>query len=162
MKDDNTSNDNLEVLSTRCHKLKSLSLTGVNFLGLDKLLASNRNLVSIKLLLNDDLNNTSIGAIFEILGQYCPLIQNCELENFGNHATDIQICTFTKGYTNLKSLTIRYECRFYHKVLHYLGRYSAVLEKFLLWNCTQDSNENNNSLTTEQTNCLQSLSNGCP
>ena len=88
-----------EVLSTRCHKLKSLELYGVSYLCLDKFLKVNNNLlfVDIDLCTCCTEDQTFIGDIFEILGQYCPLLQKCQLKNFKIHATDIQINTFTKG-----------------------------------------------------------------
>ena len=155
-----------EVLSKRCHKLKSLHLTLVNCLGLDKLLKVNRNLVSVNLYLNDDssTSETFVGDILEILGQCCFLLQNCFLQYSKFHATDIQIDTFTKGCMNLKSLRIDiYESgsNVYHKLLHSLGRYNSTLEEIKLHDRRYENDENNDSFTSEQSIYLQSLTNGC-
>ena len=171
--DKNSSKNSLEILSKRCHKLKSLDLIGVNYLGLDNLLKVNRNLVSVDLHLKYDSNvsGTFIGDIFEILGQCCPLLQYCKLQNSKIRATDIQIDTFTKGCTNLKSLWIKkHESGFnvYHKLLHALGRYNTALEELTLTALGSFDDDNNtptnvpNSLSIEQSTSLQSLSNGFP
>ena len=153
-----------EDISTRCHKIKSLELKYVSFSGLDVLLKLNRNLVSVKICVrNDDPNTTLIGEIFEILGQYCPLIQECELQAFKLRATDIQINTFTKGCINLKSLITRGEggtSRFFNKLLNSLGSYNTALEELDLYNDEGGTDED--SVTSEQSTSLQSLTIGYP
>ena len=164
--DKNISRDSLEVLSKRCHKLKSLELDElVSSSGLDMLLKVNRNLVSVDLHLKiiTDANITFVGDIFEILGQCCPLIQDCQLVNAWLHATDIQIDTFTKGCRNLKSLWVTIYSPttpvFIYKLLHSLRSQNTALEELALyaWGYNNVNIENIDSLSSEQSASLQSL-----
>ena len=111
------------------------------------------------------VGETFIGDIFEILGQYCPLIQDCELQQFKIHATDIQIDTFTKGCVNLKSLSVTHEegsSSLVRKLLHSFANNKTALEILELSNYGNDIDENNCILSSEQSTSLQSLSNGYP
>ena len=152
-------------LSEQCHQLKSLELKEVNYLGLDKLLKVNRNLVSVNIELCYSEDPTFMGDIFEILGQCCPLIQDCELNSSSLHATDIQIDTFTKGCINLKSLIVETKgvpSRFIYKLFHSLSSNSAALGELKFYNYGDDNDGNIVSVLSDQSIRLQSLSKGFP
>ena len=176
--------DSLEILALGCHQLQSITLDNLNVTGVEKLIKTNGNLVS----LNVKLYPYHISGIvsymchtLEVLGQNCPLLQKCELENFKNvdtEANDIQIEMFTKGCTNLKVLTLlptSLSLDSQHKLLHCLGSHNPALEILSLGYSGEFYHDDPRTrdiydltinstveLTKEQCQSLQCLSDGCP
>ena len=164
----------IEILSKTCRNLKRIAFSNVCCKGMDKLLKVNPSILSLDLHLRITTENfPMLGEILEILGLHCPLLQICRIKGIIKHITDAQIETFTKGCHNLKELCLHYlsenpSLHVFHKLLNSLGSHNLALELISVGKDYDDDddevevNYNNTVLTTEQTQSLQCLSNGCP
>ena len=71
------SESGFESLSKVCHQLKIIELLPKSVKGIEKLLMTNRNLLILKI--KSTSGDTKEGYVLEVLGLYCPLLQNCLL-----------------------------------------------------------------------------------
>ena len=156
----NIPDNGIESMSRTCHQLKHLKLSNFNHDGILELLTTNRCMLSLTLSNYNGRNAIILGEIFDALGLYCPLLQNCHIYDFNGDVTDAQMEIFTKGCPNLKQLRLSLHTKMCHKLLHSLGSYNPALEKLRLLRVGND-NRDNTTLTSEQSQSLQCLSNGC-
>ena len=150
-----------ESLSNICHQLKVIHLLDINVTGLEKLLMTNRHLLDLKIA----SHNIRVGYTFEILGQYCPLLQKCHVwcchGSEYNVTNNNQIETFTKGCQHLKYLNFGISdinmtpITVFDKLLLYLGKYNLLLEDLRLFDYEEQ-------ITLVASESLKILSIGCP
>ena len=96
------------MLSSKGHQIKIIDFHETNIRGIEKLLMKNNNLLELNL--NSKDFRINVGNILEVLGQYCPSLQNCILsfDNILKDATDKQIKKITKGCQYLKCLSLKF------------------------------------------------------
>ena len=155
------SNFGFELLSNTCHQLKVIHLSNIIFIGLEKLLTANINLINLSLTSDNRSNKLCLGNIFQALGQNCSRLQKCSIlchNEIENNTTNIQMETFTKGCRCLKYLNLditmvtAVKTSFFDKLILCLGMYNPLIEELQLA-CEGD---------TVTSNSLKCFSVGCP
>ena len=163
MRNIQTPEGGLEVLSTTCHQLQYITLTNVDDIqGLNKLIQMNNSLIDLHI---ETYHMHGIGEIFENLGQHCSHIEYFEYKSTSTteiEATHAQIETFTRGCPKLESLSLNFgiaiSTSMYDNLFHCLGNFNPSLTRLNLFSFRLSTLSPENVINDS----LRCLSNGCP